>query len=231
MSKDLLYQSLTKGAIKRMLNSAQLNEEVVLQVIYLAESIESNSDEDRSDNSFSNDSLSDESKILDENKLSDKNKRLDENNRLDESKLPDENKLLVKNKLLGENKSDESKSNAAYKPKYFRRLVLSDGTFAYPICCIKLDRIELDSVSEFELYSLLKVSKYALNVIGNRKMIVLLQFEPLTAGSKICQLLGDPTPFIPDGAPTRYCFILNLSNHIELKLSLFSPSSLSAPSA
>ena len=105
-----------------------------------------------------------------------------------------------------ESKSNESKpgkikSNERPKPKYFRRLALSDGTFAYPICCIKLDWIEPDSVSEFDLYSLLKISKYTLNVVRCRKMIVLLEFEPLTAGSQIGQFLGDPAPFIPDGSP------------------------------
>ena len=97
-------------------------------------------------------------------------------------------------------------SEVVGQSKYSRRLVLSDGTFAYPICSVRLDQA-------VDLYGLLKIFKYALNEIQSRKMIVLLEFKPLTAGAQIGQLLGDPTPFIPDGVPTRLVrFVGHLSS-------------------
>lgn len=80
------------------------------------------------------------------------------------------------------------------------RLVMSDGAYTYQLCIMMgdlTDRIE----KEFDRYCLMKVSRYMLNEIQNRQVIVLAEPKLLVPGSEVGERLGDTVAFGSDGAP------------------------------
>lgn len=80
------------------------------------------------------------------------------------------------------------------------RLVMSDGAYTYQLCIMMGDlcnRIE----QEFDRYCLLKLSRYMLNEIQNRQVIVLAEPVLLVRGSEVGERLGEAVPYGSENAP------------------------------
>ena len=82
------------------------------------------------------------------------------------------------------------------------RLLLSDGIFTSQLCTI-IGPIASKIPNEFDQYCLLKISRYQLNEVQNRK-IVLQDLELVTKGSEVNHRLGDPVEFGNDAPDPRY---------------------------
>lgn len=81
------------------------------------------------------------------------------------------------------------------------RLVLSDGAYTYQCCIIMGDLAGKVESGEIDRYCLLKISRYMLNEIQGRQVIVLADPKVLVKGEQVGQKLGDPVAFGAEGAP------------------------------
>ena len=80
------------------------------------------------------------------------------------------------------------------------RVVLSDGIYTYQ-CCIIMGSLASKIQEEFDRYCLLKISKYMLNEVQNRAVIVLHDLKLVMRGSEVDIRLGKPVEFGKEGAP------------------------------
>ena len=81
------------------------------------------------------------------------------------------------------------------------RLVISDGAYTYQCCIIMGDLASKVANGEIDRFSLIKVSRYMLNEIQGRQVIVIAEPNVIVKGSQIGEKLGDPIAFGADNAP------------------------------